>query len=89
MYPLWFLWLFWIGVVVLYMFIAGATYKLSLAGLQAACYKCSNGVSCFADHEIAPFFIAIGWPLGVPLVLGVKSASRVADRLLTMKAGKE
>lgn len=88
-YPLWFVLGFWAVLVITYVFIAGVAYKLFLAASVSVCNSCRNGYSCYSDHEVFPFFIAIVWPLGVPLMLGIKSASKVADRLLDMKAGSE
>jgi hypothetical protein len=82
MYPLWLIIGFWFLLAALYVFLAGVTYKVSMTLLERACSKCSSGRICYADHQIAPFFTAIVWPLGMPLVAGVKLASWLADVIL-------
>ena len=85
MYPLWFVIGFWVLLAVGYVFIAGVTFQLSMAGLEKR-HGCYDGkFSCYSDHDFPAFFLGIFWPLGIPLAVGIILAERASRVILNAK----
>lgn len=65
--------------VLLYVFLAGFSYPKFLRGLENNCDDCRAEYSCVVDHTFSAFWLALVWPLGLPLALGVERGD--PDRL--------